>query len=316
MKSGFLALPALLVALVFPADLPAADTPTKPAAAPRKAQAPLPDYIRFAEDARSSRLEVAIRTFATPSGQQVDLIGAVHIADAAYYQELNRRFESYDSVLFELVGDPELLTRRSPSAVEPQAGQSGGSMLSTLQQAASKHLNLSFQLDAIDYTLPNMVHADFSAEEFAKMQRERGETMLTLFTRAMDAQMRGDIDPRAMNEFDTFGLIRILMSQDSAAEFKKSLAKMFDQAESMTAAMEGKEGSVVLSGRNAVAVNKVREVLADRKQRHIAVFYGSAHMPGIETSLRNELGMKATGEQWLAAWTMPRVKPAARSPQP
>ena len=38
-----------------------------------------------------------------------------------------------------------------------------------------------------------------------------------------------------MRELDTFGLIRILMSRDSAAEFKKALAKTFDQMESMTA---------------------------------------------------------------------------------
>ena len=37
-------------------------------------------------------LEVAVRTFTLPSGQTVDLIGVVHIADAGYYQELNQRF--------------------------------------------------------------------------------------------------------------------------------------------------------------------------------------------------------------------------------
>src|SRR5688572_7108223 len=64
--------------------------------------ADLPDYIRYAEDPRGARLEVAVRTFKLPSGQTVDLIGAVHIADAAYYHVLNQRFDSYDSVLFEL----------------------------------------------------------------------------------------------------------------------------------------------------------------------------------------------------------------------
>ena len=43
----------------------------------------LPDYIRHSEEARSSRLESAIRTFSLPSGQVVDLIGVVHIADDA-----------------------------------------------------------------------------------------------------------------------------------------------------------------------------------------------------------------------------------------
>jgi protein SCO1/2 len=58
-----------------------------------------------------------------------------------------------------------------------------------LQLAAAKHLHLVFQLGAIDYTGRNMVHADDTHEEFARMQYERGENLLTLFARAMQAQM-------------------------------------------------------------------------------------------------------------------------------
>jgi hypothetical protein len=266
------------------------------------AGAGLPDYIRYQEDKATARLEVAIKTFALPSGQKIDLIGVVHIADAAYYQELNRRFGNYDAVLFELVGDPAALTANPPGA---DLRQKSGHPVTALQQAASGYLKLSFQLEAIDYTRKNMVHADTSQEEFAKMQQERGENMMTLFARAMQAQLRRDLDPTVTNEFDTFALIRILLSEDSALEFKKALAKSFDQMEAMTAAMEGTDGSAVLSGRNDVVVKKIQEVLGRKKQRHIAVFYGGAHMPGIEAALLNDMKAKAEGEEWLAAWTMP-----------
>ena len=262
----------------------------------------LPDYIRFRQDATSTRLESAIRTVTLPSGQRVDLIGAVHIADDAYYQELNRRFGAYDSVLFELVGDPKGLT--APSAV------TSSSAVSTIQQMAGQYLKLRFQLDAIDYTRKNMVHADATAEEFDRMQKERGESMLTLFRRAMQAQMAADMTGSAnastANGLDTFGLIRILMSRDSAAEFKKALAKMLAQTESLAATMEGENGSAILSGRNEVVGRKIKEVLANKKQRRIAVFYGGAHMPGIETSLVKDMKAKVSGEEWLAAWTMPK----------
>ena len=76
--------------------------------------------------------------------------------------------------------------------------------------------------------------------------------------------------------------------------------------ESMTAAMEGKDGSVILSGRNEVVAKKLREVLANKNQRRVAVFYGGAHMSGIETTLIRDLKAKASGETWLAAWTMPK----------
>ncbi len=266
--------------------------------------ASLPDYIRYAENLHSARLEVAIRKFTMPSGQTVDLIGVVHIADAVYYRQLNGRFDSYDSVLFELVGDPESLTQNAP---HPGAQQSAGSGVSLIQQAASKHLDLDFQLDVIDYTRKNMVHADATREEFARMEQERGENVLTLFVSAMQAQLSSG-NQVGLRELDTIALIRILMSPDSAMEFKKALAKTFDQVESITAAMEGPKGSAVLSGRNDVVLKKVREVLADKKQRHIAVFYGGAHMPGIETRLIEELNAKVAGEEWLTAWEMPKKR--------
>src|SRR5262249_11494774 len=141
--------------------------------------------------------------------------------------------------------------------------QGNGINLSTLQLAASRYLNLTFQLGEIDYTKKNMVHADASAAEFARMQQERGETMLTLFLRAMNAQFSTDQNAPAVNELDTFDLIRILLSPDSATEFKKALARMFDQSESIMELMEGSEGSAVLSGRNEVVMKKIQEILAN-----------------------------------------------------
>ena len=105
-------------------------------------------------------------------------------------QQLNQRFEGYDAVLFELVGDPQHLTRTPPQVLRQQAEGQYTGLLSTLQRAAGQHLGLVFQLGAIDYTLKNMVHADASAAEFTRMQQERGENMLTLFVRAMNSRCR------------------------------------------------------------------------------------------------------------------------------
>jgi hypothetical protein len=273
-----------------------------------------PDYVRYAEDEKSARLEIAIKTFALPSGQTVDLVGVVHIADEAYYQELNRRFDVYDAVLFELVGDATRLTGAAPPTAGQKPPPSGGGAISAIQQAAGRYLNLSFQLGSIDYGRKNMVHADITAEQFHELQAARGETTMTLFARAMKAQLDGKLN-RAADELDTLGLIRILVSPDSAAAFKKALAKILAEMESATVAMEGPEGTVMLSGRNDVAVKKLKEVLADRKQRRIAVFFGGAHMPGIESSLRKDLDARAAGEEWLAAWTMP-ARIVAPAPAP
>lgn len=319
MNIRLLPLAAILASLGFALPLCADDKKpdTKPSAKVEEEKKPLPDYIRFAEDDKSARLEIAVKTFVLPSGQKVDLMGVVHIADAAYYADLNKRFDAYDAVLFELVGDPRRLTEKKPETKEDKAHKPGGGAISFIQTSAGKFLKLSFQLGAIDYTKSNMVHADATGEEFEKMQKERGESMLTLFIRAMKAQLTGEIDQTAiMGELDTFGLIRILMSKDSAAEFKKVLAKMFDQAESMTAIMEGPDGSAILSGRNDVVMKKIKEVLADEKKKHISVFYGAAHMPGLEGMLLKDLKATAVGEEWLSGWTMPKEPPSDVKPQP
>jgi hypothetical protein len=184
--------------------------------------------------------------------------------------------------------------------------QQNQGLLTTLQVAAGRYLDLTFQLGEIDYTKKNMVHADASTADFEKMQRERGENMLTLFARAMNAQMNGGLQTVAMDDLNIFELIRILMSPNAAAEFKKVLARAFDGAESMTALIDGTSGSAVLSDRNDVAMKKIQEVLANWQQRRIAVFYGAAHMPGIEAQLIEKLHARLVREEWLAAWTMPQ----------
>ena len=46
----------------------------------------------------------------------VDLIGAVHVGEKAYYEALNKQFEDYDAVLYELVA-PE--GTRVPKGAKP-----------------------------------------------------------------------------------------------------------------------------------------------------------------------------------------------------
>ena len=40
-------------------------------------------------------------------GATVDLIGAIHVGEGTYYDELNKRFGEYDALLFELVAPKE-----------------------------------------------------------------------------------------------------------------------------------------------------------------------------------------------------------------
>lgn len=62
-----------------------------------------PQYMRVVEDEHAVRLDVAIRTFAPLAGHgpKVHLVGVSHVADAAYYGELQKFLDAQDLVLFE-----------------------------------------------------------------------------------------------------------------------------------------------------------------------------------------------------------------------
>ena len=62
------------------------------------------EYVRFAEHEEGDSLETAVARFESPKGQTVDLIGAVHVADQAYFVGLNARSSQYDVVLSDHVG--------------------------------------------------------------------------------------------------------------------------------------------------------------------------------------------------------------------
>src|SRR5436190_1054916 len=67
--------------------------------------------------------------------------------------------------------------------------ESGGNPVSALQLGMKSMLELEFQLERVDYTKENFVHADMSPEEFAKSMSERGESFLQMFFRMMNQGM-------------------------------------------------------------------------------------------------------------------------------
>ena len=98
-------------------------------------------YIRFREHDKGAAMEVAvIQMKNAKTGEQVDLIGAVHIGDKAYYEELNKSFKGYDRVLYEMV-KPKEMDPAKPRG--PKRKQSG---ISTLQNFMGEKLDLDFEM--------------------------------------------------------------------------------------------------------------------------------------------------------------------------
>ena len=140
------------------------------------------DFARFRRLSKDDGyFETAIVSYKNADGIEVDLVGAVHIADQTHYDQLNTEFEKYDALLYELVAPLGTVPDKNrPRGMDP---------LTMLQQGLKNGLQLSFQLDGVNYKAANFVHADLSAQEFAQTMKERGESFLGLFWNAMMSGM-------------------------------------------------------------------------------------------------------------------------------
>ncbi|MEC7550231.1 MAG: hypothetical protein VX536_04495 [Pseudomonadota bacterium] len=61
----------------------------------------------------------------------------------------------------------------------------------------------------------------------------------------------------------------------------------------------------LLGDRNEAALSALRDVLEQGQARTISLFYGAAHMAGLERVITGELGFEFEERLWLAAWQIP-----------
>jgi hypothetical protein len=262
------------------------------------------DFIRVDEDAAAARLQTAVTRFEN-NGASVDLIGAVHIADRKYYETLSDRFKTYDSLLFEMIGGERIAAaKEAPAAPVTEKKEPDLSGLHKLYDMVAKFLNLTGQLENIDYTARNFVHADLTAAEFSELQKERGESLLGFALKA------GKTAPEPANQPDATKLLSAMLSGKSNL-VKLEIVHTLGQGDDQIAAFAGE--SVIISDRNQRCLDVMnRELAAGHK--HLGVFYGAAHFPDMEKHLLDQ-GFKRTKQEWLTAWDIPKkeAKPAAEA---
>lgn len=290
-----------------------ANEKNSPAASKPDAEEERTNYVRMAADSTSTRMETAIGGFTLPDGRAVDLVGVVHLGDKSYYADLNERLGTYDAVLFELVGDPEALQSRKPTDVEDDDRPTHP--LRMIQQAMGRMLRLEFQLENIDYSRPNFVHADASGEEFEAMQKERGESMMKLLAKSMELSSDPEMSAkfREAQDISLADLIMIFYSDKAAARFKVVFGNLLSESEQiLDKKLLGKD-SAIITGRNGVALKKLEQVLADPAKKRVCIFYGAGHMPSMESALIEKFHAKPASFNWLTAWNMPPPEKKTKS---
>ncbi len=251
-------------------------------------------FVRVTKNKRGEplSLDTAVTGFTHSNGTQVDLIGAVHVGDKQYYKKLNDLFAEYDVVLYELVA-PE-------GTRVPRGGQQSQHPVGRMQEGIKTLLDLSFQLNHIDYTAENFVHADMSPDEFAQRMKDRGESFLQILFRMMGQAASQAGKTEGPSDSDLFFA---LFAPDRAMRLKRVMASQFEDIEGQMKILEGPDGSTLISERNKKALSVLRRELKNG-HRNIAIFYGAGHMPDFSTRLQKEFGYDYSGTEWVQAWDM------------
>ena len=260
-------------------------------------------FLRFNDEHKSqAKLETSIVTYRNSEGVTVRLVGAVHIGEKSYYEGLNDTFRGDDAVLYEMVKPKDMGA--------PKPNQESKSTVSKFQHLLKDVLHLDFQLDHVDYSRANFVHADLDAETFTKMQDERGESMFSLMLRQMMRSLTHPQEASAVAEDLPTDLIEMISRPDSERQIKLLLARHMGDAEKVAGGLDGEDGSVILSERNKAALKVLKDQLANGK-KHISIFYGAAHMPSMSDTLQKDFGFKPIAIEWRTAWDL-----AIRADQP
>ncbi|MCH2202777.1 MAG: zinc ribbon domain-containing protein [Fuerstiella sp.] len=275
-------------------------------------------YIRIVRNDRklASLLQTSVIRFAKSRqfpGRVVDLIGAIHLGEAAYYEELNRRFEDYDALLYEAVIPENALrqglrpgNRRSGRKLTDDESWSesrvGLATISALQVGMKDVLGLEFQLAAVDYRPGNFVHADMTQEEMERSMVRRGESFSEMLAREMaratlQQQRR---NPLAMN----LDIVLSVLSSDRQYRVRRIAAVEMVRASNGDVFADSDGTSTIITERNIKALQVLRRELKKRSNKVLGLFYGAGHFDDMEDRMVSEFGFERVSEDWITAWQL------------
>jgi hypothetical protein len=297
-----------VVCLAWAGPMLAADPKPEP-----KKKSETAKFLRVKRDKNDTAiaLETATVRFVPRSGDAgvtVDLIAAVHVGDKSYYESLNKQMAQYDVLLYELVA-PE--GTRIPKGGKREKSNP----LALMQDILKNVLDLESQVEQIDYTMKNFVHADLSPEKMAEAIKERGDDGLTLaLSVAADLLRKQNLEEMKKGKERAKGkkdkdededepdLMALLLDPQAAVKLKRTMAEQFE-ASGDDIGLGPTIGNILVGDRNKAALKVLQKEIAKGKKK-IGIFYGAAHMPDFEKRLREDFDLKRDREEWVTAWNL------------
>ena len=320
-RRGTVLLSATALALFASAPAARPDTPAPKITSATVAEKPAPKlqpsssymrFVRLGED--DYAMQLAVRSFkpATGKGPRVTLVSAVHIGASAYYARLQEILDARKLLLFEGVADtPDALDSLPAANASSTAPESD-----TLYDHIAKAAGLTTQMAGINYNRKHFRGADLSMREMRqRLQAEAGQGGTTAreakealrLMREVEGMLRGSGGFSMLLVRGIFGVIG--SSPQFRTLFLYQLGTVEDKENLFTSGWTPpglrRLERLLLDDRNEHAMGELKKVLSRRRPpKDVGVFYGGAHLRGMEKILTEQMGYKLEKTEWLTAFTM------------
>lgn len=252
-------------------------------------------YARIIQTAPDSfTTQTGSRLFRKTGAPDIDLVGAIHIAQADYYQRLQQRLDQSDLVLFEGV-----TARKSDGT--PTGGENKGAY-----KRLADSLGLVVQNSGIDYGRKSFRRCDFSLEEMvALLDREIAQGGAK-GTAAADAKKEfvGIKSMLGGESLLTNLVIGLVSTSPLLREHVLLMTVSSGLGNSEEKQLSPRLKQLILQDRNQHVAGELRKLLSSgRTHRRISIFFGAAHLPDLERRLRTMGYSPVGGPTWNSAIT-------------
>ncbi len=251
-------------------------------------------------------LRIAVRDYLPLNGRgpRLRLVGAVHIGSRAYYTDVQAVLDQADRVLFEGVSESPADFKRDPAARKKDH----------LYTKIADALGLITQFEGIDYRREHFINADLSPRQMLDLLEadiaKGGETAVAAkaakeqFGALTKMMQGGGTGMTGMMVNLMLGVIE--RSPKMRATLLLTLASV-DPESDPGMGMGGKGGArlgkLILEDRNQAVIDAIREYIDQLEaNRTVVVFYGAAHLRGLEDTLIRRLGYIPAETRWLTAF--------------
>lgn len=266
---------------------------------PKIYQAHRGEYVRTIQSGTDTfSLQTGSRVFRKAGSADIDLIGAIHAAEPAYYQELTSDLHKASLVLYEGVSDanqPRYTEKQRNKATE----KSAYNRLANSQGLVSQHR-------AIPYAQKNYRNCDMNFQEMQQtLQREiaQGGSKGQAAQQAYDELNSVNTAVRG-NNFMLNAVIGLIGSNHALKSRARFMLVSMGAGNSDDLGSSRRLQTLMIQDRNAHVISELQKTLRNEpNQRRIALFFGAAHLPDFEKRLLR-LGYRPAGPvRWHNAIT-------------